>query len=99
MGKILVKAEINRDDIIYSLVHGLTDKEMIEFVLDIDTEICDWDFTLDLLLEIATRIYDDGGEFTCLDEHYHEKSRKVIKMLKEITLAPKKDKTMAEVYK
>lgn len=91
-----VEAKIDRDDLIYSLVHKFSDKEMIEFILDMDAEMSDRDFTLDLLLEIVTRIYDDGGEFTCLDEHYHEKSREVIRILKEITLAPKEDKTMAE---
>lgn len=69
---------------------------MINFVLNIDEEVCDWDFTLDLLIAVAARIYNSKSEFMSLEESYHEKSREVIRMLKEITLAPKIDKTMAE---
>jgi hypothetical protein len=92
---IPVEAKIDRDDLIYSLVHGFSDKEMFNFILDIDMEVEDWNFTLDLLLAIVTQIYDAGAEFTNLEESYHEKSREVIRMLKEITLAPI-GKTMAE---
>jgi hypothetical protein len=94
--KISVEAKIDRDDIVYSLTHELSDKEMINFVLNIDEEVCDWDFTLNLLTAIVSRVRDNGTEFASLDEPYHEKSREVIRMLKEITLAPKVDKTMAE---
>ena len=96
LDKINIQVKVDRDEIIRSLSSELSDKELFEFILNIDSEIQDWDFTLDLLLAIVTRIYDSGAEFTCLEESYHEKSREVIRMLKEITLAPKEDKTMAE---
>jgi hypothetical protein len=86
--KISMNTEVDRDEIIRSLSRVLSDKELFLFVLDLDAEIQDWDFTLDLLTVITKRIYENGAEFTCLDESYHEKSRKVIKMLKEIILAP-----------
>ena len=94
--KILIRTEVNLGDLVRSLASELSDEDMFEFVLDLDSEACDWDFTLDLLTAIAERIYDDGGEFAELNEAYHEKSRKVIKMLQEITLAPIERKTMAE---
>ena len=97
INKILVRTEIDLGDLIRSLTSKLSDKDMFEFILDLDSEMCDWDFTLDLLTAIVEKIYDDGGEFVELDEPYHEKSRKVIEMLKEITLAPVGGaKTMAE---
>jgi hypothetical protein len=95
--KISINAKVDRDELIRSLSRVLSDKELFLFVLDLDAEIQDWDFTLDLLTVITKRIYENGAEFTCLDESYHEKSRKVIKMLKVITLAPtEKGKTMED---
>jgi hypothetical protein len=94
---ILVRTEIDTSDLVRSLSSELSSEDIFEFILDLDSEACDWDFTLDLLTAIVARIYDDGGEFVELDESYHEKSRKVIKMLQGITLAPTdQKKTMAE---
>jgi len=87
-GEITVNSKIKIRDLIYSLRDDLPDKDIIEFILNIDSSIEDWEFTLNLLDAVASVVCTGGDEVLALGDSYHEKLRAIIKKLGMVTWAP-----------
>ena len=86
--EVAVKSKIEIGDLVDSLRDGLPDKDLIEFILSIDSSIEDWEFTLNLLDAVASVVCTGGDEVLNLGDSYHEKLRTIIRKLGMVTWAP-----------
>lgn len=60
MESILVQAQVEQEDIASSLTEHLTNKELIKFVLLLDSYAEDWDFTYGIITSLCNSILEES---------------------------------------